>query len=141
MNPPLAIGAECRRERGQQTTPIAYEPVVVPPAWVFALGALAAWRVWKLLSTDDILDYGNLRDRAAPPGSQRREFLDCPYCAGFWVSALGSLGWYLVEGFDVYGWLVTAFAMSAIVVFLEIVLDLTVAKKDLAEVHADEVDD
>jgi hypothetical protein len=31
--------------------------------------------------------------------------------------------------------------MSAVVVFIEIVLDLTVAKKDLAEVHAEELDD
>jgi uncharacterized protein DUF1360 len=113
--------------------------MVVPPTWSFVLGALAAWRIYKLLSVDDILDAP--RERLAPEGSKRREFLECPYCAGFWVSALGSLGWYLLEDFDVYGWLVTAFAMSAVVVFLEVLLDLTVAKKDLAEVHADEVDD
>ena len=113
--------------------------MVVPPAWTFLLGALAAWRIYKLLSVDDILD--RPRERLAPEGSRRREFLECPYCAGFWVSAAGSLGWYLIEDMDVYGWLVTAFAMSAIVVFLEVLLDLTVAKKDLAEVHAEEVED
>jgi hypothetical protein len=106
--------------------------VIVPPLWSFALGALAAWRVWKLLAHDDVLDYWDLRDRVAPPGSQRREFLDCPYCAGWHISFLGTLG---------FGLLVTAFAMSAVVVFIEIALDLTVAKKDLAEVHAEEVDD
>lgn len=110
--------------------------MTVPSPWLFLLGALAAWRVWKLLSTDDVLDYGNLRDRAAPEGSKRREFLDCPYCAGFWVSLLGTLGWFLIEGFDMYGFLVTVFAMSAIVVFLEVLLDLTVAKKDVAEDEA-----
>lgn len=101
--------------------------------WVFALGVLAAWRIWKLLSTDDILDYWDVRDRVAPDGSQRREFLDCPYCAGFWISLGGTTGWYLVEGWDTYGFLVTTFAMSAVVVFIEVLLDLTVAKKDLAE--------
>jgi hypothetical protein len=119
--------------------------VVVPPLWSFALGALAAWRIWKLLAHDDVLDYWDARDRAAPPGSQRREFLECPYCAGFWVSAAGTLGYYLVTDVPLrdgwFGLLVTAFAMSAIVVFIEIVLDLTVAKKDLAEVHAEELDD
>ena len=103
---------------------------------------LAAWRIWKLLSSDDVLDYWDLRDRVAPPGSQRREFLECPYCAGFWVSLLGTAGWYVVEGWDTYGFLVTTFAMSALVVWLEILLDLTVAKKDLVESDAlDEVDD
>ena len=120
--------------------------MVVPPAWVFLLGALAAWRVWKLLSTDDILDYWNLRDRLMPEGSRRREFLDCPYCAGFWVCAFGALGYLAVSDVplswgSVFGWAVTAFALSAIVVFLEVLLDLTVAKKDIAEVHAEEVDD
>lgn len=119
--------------------------VTAPPAWVFVLGALAAWRIWKLLSTDDILDYWDFRDRVAPPGSRRREFLDCPYCAGFWVSALGALGYLAVNNVglswgSVFGWAVTAFALSAIVVFIEILLDLTVAKKDLAEIHAEEID-
>ena len=119
--------------------------VTVPPAWVFVLGALAAWRVWKLLSTDDILDYWDIRERVAPTGSARREFLSCPYCAGFWVCALGALGYLAVSDAGVswgsaFGWAVTAFALSAVVVFIEILLDLTVAKKDLAEVHADEID-
>lgn len=107
--------------------------MTVPPFWVFVLGALAAWRIWKLLSSDDVLDYFQIRDRLAPKGSDRREFLDCPYCAGFWISLLGTLGWYLIEGWDTYGFLVTAFAMSAIVVWIEILLDLTVATKDNEE--------
>jgi hypothetical protein len=119
--------------------------VIVPPLWSFALGALVAWRVWKLLAVDDILDYWNVRDRLFPPDTGRREFLECQYCAGFWVSALGTLGYYLVTDVPLrdgwFGLLVTAFAMSAVVVFIEIVLDLTVAKKDLAEVHAEELDD
>jgi len=110
--------------------------VEVPSAWVFLLGSLAAWRVWKLLSTDDVLDYFQLRNRLAPEGSDRREFLDCPYCSGFWVSLLGTLGYYLIAGWDTYGFLVTTFAMSSIVVFVEIALDFFVAEKDVAEDEA-----
>jgi hypothetical protein len=103
---------------------------------VFVLGTLAAWRVWKLAATDDILNWP--RDRVAPKGTRRREFLECPYCAGWWAAALGTLGYYLVSDValswgTVFGWTVTTFAMSAIVVFLEVALDLTVAKKDRAE--------
>lgn len=100
---------------------------------MFVLGSLAAWRIWKLLAADDVLDYFRLRNRVAPEGSGRREFLECPYCAGFWVSLLGTAGYYLIEGFDLFGLLVTAFAMSAVVVWIEVLLDLTVAKKDNAE--------
>jgi hypothetical protein len=107
--------------------------VTAPPPWLFLLGVLAAWRVWKLLSSDDILDYWSVRDRLAPPESQRREFLDCPYCAGFWISFFGTLGYYLSTDWDTLWFLVTVFAMSAVVVWIEILLDLTVAKKDKAE--------
>ena len=105
--------------------------MVVPPPWLFVLGALAAWRIYKLVSEDTILDRPRnwLTDRS----TWAAELLECPYCAGFWVSLLGSLGWYLAEGLDVFGWLVTAFAMSAAVVFLEIAVSFVVAYKDEAE--------
>ena len=110
--------------------------MTVPPFWAFVIGALAAWRVWKLLACDDVLDVP--RDRLAPEGTKRRDFLDCPYCSGFWVAFLGTLGYFLVSDLPlrdgvVYGFLVTAFAMSAVVVWVEILLDLTVAKKDTLE--------
>lgn len=107
--------------------------------WVFVLGSLAAWRLFRLVSTDDILNWP--RDRFFPDNTRRRDFLDCPYCAGWWLSALGTLGYYLVSDVGlswgaVFGWAVTAFAMSAVVVFVEVLLDLAVAKKDLAEDEA-----
>jgi hypothetical protein len=107
--------------------------VTAPPFWIFVLGVLAAWRVWKLLSSDDVLDYGGIRDRLAPHGTVRRDWLDCPYCAGFWVSLLGTLGYYFTTGWDTLGFLVTTFAMSAVVVWVEVLLDLTVAAKDNEE--------
>jgi hypothetical protein len=81
---------------------------VIPGPWEFALLAAAAWRVYRLLAEDTILD----RPRAfilgvpgwkpiahEPPPDGYREhlatFLTCPFCAGFWVSlaAWGLWSW------------------------------------------------
>lgn len=92
--------------------------MTVPPAWAFVLGTLAAWRIWKLLSADDITEWA--RERVAPKGTKRRDFLDCPYCAGFWVSVAGTAGYYAVsDTFEWFGFLLTVFAMSGAVVLLE----------------------
>lgn len=112
--------------------------MVVPSPFEFLLGALAAWRVFKLFADDDVLDRPRdwLEDRSATV----EKLLSCPYCLGFWVSAGGAFGYYLVRdepGWgNAYGYLVTTFALSAAVVFIEILLDLTVAKKNTAEEEA-----
>lgn len=107
--------------------------MVVPPLWSFALGALAAWRIYKLVSVDDILD--RPREWMCARISWLEEFLVCPYCAGFWVSAIGSLGYFAVSDVGLswgsaFGFLVTTFALSGTVVFLEVLLDLVVAVKN-----------
>jgi hypothetical protein len=54
--------------------------------------ALSAYRVWRLLALDAILD----RPRSAlfPDDTGRGQFLRCPWCAGFWVAAvLWALTW------------------------------------------------
>lgn len=64
----------------------------VPEPWPFILLALAAFRIWKLLADDEILD--TPRDRFLRwfgPRDQRPSaaiwlFLVCPWCLGFWVS-------------------------------------------------------
>lgn len=113
--------------------------MVVPSLWSFALGTLAAWRIYKLLADDAILD--RPRDFLAERSRFVEKLLACPYCLGFWISLLGTSGYYLVahewHGWPVaYGFLVTTFAMSGVLVFVEILLDLVVAKKDVAEVDA-----
>ena len=75
------------------------------PNWYPAvLLALAAWRVFQLLAFDDILE-GPRRyifripkdwDGESPlTGKSYREtfamFVQCPYCAGFWIA----LGWWV----------------------------------------------
>lgn len=102
--------------------------MTVPTWWVFVLGSLAAWRLYKLASVDDVL--APLRNRLAPEDSKRREFLECSYCSGWWISTLGTASYYLVTGWSTYGFLLVSFSMSAAVIFLEVLLDLTVAVKD-----------
>ena len=46
--------------------------------------ALAAWRTYVLVSRDDILDGPR---RYVTEGRYRTlEFIDCPYCLGFWIA-------------------------------------------------------
>lgn len=62
----------------------------VPEPWAFVLLALAAWRVWKLLADDSILD--RPRDWALDHVVSE-EFLLCPYCLGFWASLIWWGSW------------------------------------------------
>jgi hypothetical protein len=65
--------------------------VDVPSPWEFALLALAAWRVWHLIAEDDLT--AGLRDRLAPAGTKRRDWIECPYCSGAWVAGAWWLAW------------------------------------------------
>jgi len=70
----------------------------VPSWWEFLLLGVAAWRIFRLLAEDEILnrprrwvlnldpDWNEGED---PNDDYRFEwgtFLTCPYCAGFWIS-------------------------------------------------------
>lgn len=85
---------------------------MVPDPWAFALLALAAFRWWKLLAEDQILD----RPRDWVIARSPDWFLDqlgCPWCAGFWIC----LEWYLAFVVWPHGTLIVAtpFALSAVV--------------------------
>lgn len=63
-----------------------------PDWWQFALLALAAFRTWKLIGDDTILD----RPRAwvVKRGGEYVEILlECPWCSGFYWSVGWWLGW------------------------------------------------
>ncbi len=64
----------------------------VPGWYELALLGLAAWRTWCLLASDQILDRPRryLLNRAGGHRGSLEEFLECPYCLGFWVA----LGWW-----------------------------------------------
>lgn len=99
----------------------------IPDWWEAFLLGFAAWRIFYLLAYDDILDRPrryvtrlapDWRKEGDATGNHYRwrlgQFLECPYCLGFWV-ALGVWGaWQLWP----HGTLVAAGALtlSALVV-------------------------
>lgn len=113
----------------------------IPDWWAFTLLGLAAYRVWRLLAQDDILDRPRnwiLRlprdwEEGKPIPRTYREglglFLRCPWCAGAWVSAIVYLVWLSVFGDpefsaeSVFGALGTWFALSAAVGLVRTNLD------------------
>lgn len=64
----------------------------IPNWYELALLALAAWRVFQLLSDDEILERPRkwALDRLSDYWDT---FLVCPYCAGFWIGVLWWLAW------------------------------------------------
>lgn len=81
---------------------------MIPAWWQFTLLSLAAYRLWRLLAEDTILDGPRLRVYRAvgwnpesddePPPTYRAKlaiFISCPWCAGFWISlaAWGAWSW------------------------------------------------
>lgn len=88
----------------------------VPSWWPFLLLALAAWRIWRLLAHDTILD--PVRQRIVRPESKQEEFLQCPFCAGFWVA----LAWWVLWCAWPHWALVVAvpFALSAVLALVAV---------------------
>jgi Protein of unknown function (DUF1360) len=99
--------------------------VSVPGWYQLILLGLAAYRIFRLLGVDTITDRPRLWLVGLPrgwqegdpiPDSYREElalFLQCPWCAGFWISALWWAAWLVWP----HATLVAAglFAISAIV--------------------------
>ena len=102
------------------------------PWWWFAILSLSAYRVFRLLAEDTILDrprrwllrLGDWEEDSGedPPENYRFEwgiFLTCPYCAGFWISGVAlALYSLIIEWHGVFAFLATWFAISAVVAFL-----------------------
>lgn len=72
----------------------------VPNWWESFLLFAAAYRVWRLLAVDTILD--PVRDRLFPNhDSYWSIFLSCPWCAGFWVTLAWWAAWLLEPHYTV----------------------------------------
>jgi hypothetical protein len=72
---------------------------MIPDWYIFILLALVAFRVWRLLAEDDILERPRRwflrlprewKEGPTPSGYKEKWalFLICPWCAGAWVSLL-----------------------------------------------------
>ncbi len=114
---------------------------VIPPIYQFALLALAAYRIWRLLAEDEILEWPRRYLVRLPqtwdegdsiPRAYRNklaDFLTCPWCLGFWVSLGSYVGWMLTLGdtpdsvSDVFVALGIWFALSAVVGIIRSQLD------------------
>lgn len=103
---------------------------MTPTAWQFALLALAAFRVWKLLGDDAILDGPRDRlldwmedapDEDGERGTTWTYFITCPWCAGAWIALSWWLAWLAWEEGTVF--LAVPFALSAAVGYLGVVID------------------
>lgn len=78
----------------------------IPDWYTLALLSLAAYRVFRLLSEDTILDgprawvlgYSGWKEGQPLPNSYRTkaaEFVSCPHCLGFWCSLAFVGAWWL----------------------------------------------
>ena len=107
--------------------------VSVPSLAELLLLALAAYRVWRLVAEDDILDrprrrllrLGEWRKEGDPvPANYRSwwgDLLRCAWCAGFWISVLWWLAWAITPDWTLF--LAVPFAVSALVGFARVRLD------------------
>ena len=106
---------------------------MIPEPWIFALLALAAFRLWKLVGDDAILDVPRewLLDRfdTKRGGTKWEYFITCPWCAGAWASLAAYVGWMATLGQwpDSAGDFAVAagvwFAISAVVGYLGVTID------------------
>jgi hypothetical protein len=75
--------------------------VNVPDWYELILLSLAAWRVFQLIALDDITDplRRYVTQISKSTGKAKREtlllFIECPYCAGFWIGLLWWVAWLL----------------------------------------------
>jgi len=105
----------------------------LPGAWQTILLALAAYRIFRLLSEDTILDRprkwlvrlpANWDESISIPDDYRlglAKFISCSLCMGFWISVSVWLLWQLNGHWTEV--LATPFAISALVVFMVEKLD------------------
>lgn len=114
---------------------------MIPEPYQFILLALIAYRAWRLLAEDDILERPrrwlvrlpqNWQEGDSFPSRYRTgfaEFMNCPWCAGAWVSLavylgyLGTLGAWPDTTEDVFIGVGVWFALSCSVGLIRTKLD------------------
>jgi len=112
---------------------------LIPTPWELLLAALAVFRLWRLLAEDEILEVprrkilryegwegprpGFPQGDPLPDGYRVkwRDFLVCPWCAGFWIGLLAWVFWLLFPSLALV--VATPFALSAAVGLIRVNLD------------------
>lgn len=96
---------------------------MIPAPWTFALLTLAAFRVWKLIGDDAILDRPRdaALERLGDLGDKALYLITCPWCAGTYVTAAWWGAWLIWP----HGTLVAAgfVALCAAVGYLGVAID------------------
>lgn len=99
----------------------------IPEPWQALILTMAAFRVWRLLAADAILDKPRewLTRRAKHEAVQHRKevdiFLHCPWCLGWWITCAWWGAWLLWEDWVVFAGV--PFAMNAVVALVAVNLD------------------
>ena len=101
----------------------------VPDFWPALILALGAFRLWRLLSSDTILDKPrhwllvNAKKKAPRKyGKEVETFLKCPFCLGWWVSLVTWGAWLIWPNGTLIA--MTPFMLSAVVGLIKVNLDL-----------------
>ena len=105
---------------------------LIPTWWELTLAALAVYRLWRLLADDEILEvprrkllrYEGWQEGEDLPDGYRvkwRDFLVCPWCAGFWLSVLAWVFWLFFPAAALV--VATPFAVSTVVGLIRTNLD------------------
>ena len=68
----------------------------IPDWYELVLLGLAAWRIFQLIAEDTILD-GPRRYVTARLDPKWELFIECPYCAGFWIWVAWLTAWWIDE--------------------------------------------
>ncbi len=84
----------------------------IPDWWDALVLGVASWRVFHLFAYDDLT--GRIRRYVTKGRDRTSEFVECPYCLGFWVV----VGWWVAWLIWPRGTLLVAvpFMLSGIVV-------------------------
>lgn len=78
----------------------------------FTVVALAAWRTYHLLALDDVTK--PLRRMLVNGHKNLEEWIECPYCFGFWI-ALAWAGYVAVDETWAF-WTALPFSLSTIII-------------------------
>lgn len=95
----------------------------VPDPWVALVIVAAGWRLWHLVAVDTILDRPRewfFYEAEAEKHPKLLLFVECPFCAGFWITVVCWLAWVITPEAL---WVLTPFALHTGMLAIEKLMD------------------